>query len=326
MNEIDLYVLKLKILEIDKNIEVVRKEDLDVPIFNYRVSPGPNFPSRLEQTSSIGPNVYRINKIKLELNKLGKKELIINNENDIILLPNISQYHHMLFEVIGRILYLSQYSQNNKYDVLIISDKKINYDNETITEYSAIVKLLKMLGINFFDKAINLEEYKTIEVKNVLITEYENSVMFDKYGEVAKIIRNKFKTNGSPTNNFYISRKHVSKNSLRKVLNEELIENFYKKKNYEIVYLEYLSIKDQIDLFANAKNVVGLTGTGLSNVIFAHKDAKFLEIRNYSGYYNNDHQRAASFCDIDYNILITQDTQDANIIIPKLEKYYEVNK
>lgn len=324
MKEIDLYSLKLKILDIDKNIEVIKKDDLNIPIFNYNLGPGPNHIDRLKITSNIGPNVYKINKVKFELNPLANKELVIDNKCDVILLKDITQHHHMLFEMIGRILYLSKYSKNSKFDILIISEDDNTIIEDFFVKYKTLIKLLQMINITFADKYINLYEYKTLELNNLLITEYENSVMFDKYGDIARLIRNKFMIDDISNKNIYISRKNAKTNGLRKINNEELIENFYKKMDYEIVYLEYMSIKNQIDLFSNAKNVVGLTGSGLSNCVFANKDAKFLEIRNYSGYYNNDHVRIANFCNIDYDILTVEDTQNAEDIIIELEKYYKI--
>ena len=82
---------------------------------------------------------------------------------------------------------------------------------------------------------------------------------------------NKFKSN-----NFYIARK---KNTSRNFFNLDETENFLiKQMNFSKVYLEDLSIIEQISIFNNANYIIGIHGAGLSNIVFCNKKVKIFEI------------------------------------------------
>ena len=74
---------------------------------------------------------------------------------------------------------------------------------------------------------------------------------------------------------YYISRKLTPKRSL---LGEAELEEALKALGFEVVYLEKLSLREQIDLLANAKLVVGPHGAGLSNLVWMQEPGKVLEI------------------------------------------------
>ena len=51
------------------------------------------------------------------------------------------------------------------------------------------------------------------------------------------------------------------------------------KYNFRKVYLEQMTIKQQVELFRTASHVIAAHGAGLTNVLFAPGDARILEIR-----------------------------------------------
>ena len=77
-------------------------------------------------------------------------------------------------------------------------------------------------------------------------------------------------------NNYYIARK---KNTSRNFFNLDEIENFLiSQMNFTKIYLEDLSIIEQISIFNNAKYIIGIHGAGLSNIVFCNKKVKIFEI------------------------------------------------
>jgi len=74
----------------------------------------------------------------------------------------------------------------------------------------------------------------------------------------------------------YISRKLAVK---RHLTNEEEFLPILEKHNFLKIYLEQLSIKEQVELFRTASHVIGAHGAGLTNVLFAPSNLKILEIR-----------------------------------------------
>lgn len=91
--------------------------------------------------------------------------------------------------------------------------------------------------------------------------------------------RDVFSTNSgkSPWKNVYVSRKLATK---RKAHNELEVELMLRKRGFEIVYAEQLTVKQQIDLMAETRLLVCLHGAALTNILFLNKEAKVLELRN----------------------------------------------
>ena len=94
----------------------------------------------------------------------------------------------------------------------------------------------------------------------------------------------KFFPNKSHTNSLnlksrkriYISRKIAVK---RHLSNELQFIPLLKKHKFRNVYLEHLSVLEQVQLFRSASHIIAPHGAGLTNVLFAPSDVKILEIR-----------------------------------------------
>ena len=65
--------------------------------------------------------------------------------------------------------------------------------------------------------------------------------------------------------NIYISRSRTRRSAFW----EKDLEAHLLKKGFQIVYAEDYSIVDQIELFRDAKNIVGVHGAGLTNAIWS---------------------------------------------------------
>ena len=74
----------------------------------------------------------------------------------------------------------------------------------------------------------------------------------------------------------YVSRKLAVKRHLAK---EEEFLGLLKEHKFRKVYLEQMSVREQVELFRSASHVIAAHGAGLTNVLFAPADVKILEIR-----------------------------------------------
>ena len=84
-------------------------------------------------------------------------------------------------------------------------------------------------------------------------------------------------SNGSiPLNRIYVSRKLAVR---RHLSNEAEFMPLLKKHNFYKVYLEQMTIMEQVELFRTASHVIAAHGAGLTNVLFAPAHARILEIR-----------------------------------------------
>ena len=79
-----------------------------------------------------------------------------------------------------------------------------------------------------------------------------------------------------PLNRIYISRKLAVR---RHLSNEEEFMPLLRKHKFRRVYLEQMTIMEQVELFRSASHVIAAHGAGLTNVLFTPVDTRILEIR-----------------------------------------------
>jgi hypothetical protein len=77
-----------------------------------------------------------------------------------------------------------------------------------------------------------------------------------------------------PDRRIYISR---SKSAKRRILNEAELLPILEKNGFEVVYPEFLTYRDQVQLFYESRYIVAAHGAGLTNTFFAQK-ATVLEL------------------------------------------------
>ena len=127
----------------------------------------------------------------------------------------------------------------------------------------------------------------------------------------------KRKTNASGhvshSRNIYTSR---SKSLKRKCINEDKLLHLLKKFDFEIVVPDNLSVIEQINLFSNAKNVLGVHGSSFVNCLFMNKDSVVFDL------IENNHNDLCFFnlaCALDVNYVYIR----SNGVGPK--QYYRDN-
>ena len=78
----------------------------------------------------------------------------------------------------------------------------------------------------------------------------------------------------------FIKRQDVfgKKSNSRGLPNQELIEKILKKLNFQVHILENLSLSEQINLFSQAKVVVGFHGAGLANLVWMFPESMVIEL------------------------------------------------
>lgn len=101
----------------------------------------------------------------------------------------------------------------------------------------------------------------------------------------------------TPWKKVYVSRKHATK---RKAHNELEVELMLRKKGFDIVYAEQLSIKEQAKLMGNTMLLVCLHGAALTNMLFLKENMRVLELRNIGDTRTNCYFNLASALDLRY--------------------------
>ena len=101
----------------------------------------------------------------------------------------------------------------------------------------------------------------------------------------------------SPWRKIYVSR---AKTSRRYVLNEDEVVELLKEKGFEIIHSQELSFAEQVHLSSESLIMIGLTGSGLNNMMFMKPGSKVLEFKMKNDYHNLHYFGFASGLKIDY--------------------------
>ena len=176
--------------------------------------------------------------------------------------PHIYSYYHLLTDLLPHLIdkprnpvLVPEFMPQSFLDFL----KQAQFEIKILSQEIIKVELL-------YIPEMNLPEWDPEKVKKI-------QTFFEKL-----VPRNfQLSTNYStPLNRIYISRELAVR---RHLSNEYEFMPLLRKHNFRKVYLEKMTIIQQVELFRRASHIIAAHGAGLTNVLFAPKDTKILEIR-----------------------------------------------
>lgn len=255
----------------------------------------------LDSITKNEPRIYKFSSFEIDSQASERQEVALTVGVDKPALVSVynSNYLHTLYESVGRILYLDylqldyekKFLIRGKYPSMILSDSN-----------------LLELGIDPEKDVIKNYDFSTLIVHSSFNTRSDRLIHLENYGIISKLLRSKLRLNGSPIDDIYVSRKNAI-NDERFINDEEKIEEYYQNLGYKIVYNEELTFDQQREVYKNAKSIVGISGTGLINILFAPDECKLTELLTSD--FRNDQvfQYVCSFLGNEYELI---DAIDAN--------------
>lgn len=122
--------------------------------------------------------------------------------------------------------------------------------------------------------------------------------------------------------NYFIFR---SENLPRSIFNISDLNILLKKYNYEFIQFEKHNFIQKIEKLKNCKNLVGVFGSGLTNMLFMNKNTNIVEIREVLDSHNNAFFSLASALNINYYYSFFEYHEDKCLVdIESLEKVFEL--
>lgn len=210
----------------------------------------------------------KLQKLKIILKAVYKKQLYVNT---FYCGPHFFQFGHFLTETLTRI----PISQKQIKQVLFHS-----YDGDH--NYSKIIKYQKELL-----DLLNIVNVKIIDSPAVVINlkvQHENVVLNGSINESAvavwrSIVKNTKIVPQKTNTKIFLSRSKIDK-SLKRVNEsyEAHYEDNFQQKGFEIIYPEYLSINEQINIINSAQTIAGFSGSALHLSIFSEPGTKIIEL------------------------------------------------
>jgi capsular polysaccharide biosynthesis protein len=189
-------------------------------------------------------------------------ENIVEIAGSVAYLGQTNNYYHLMIETLPRLLRVRA----------IDPDVKFFTDSE-IPEFAA--KILTFAGLEdhilINPGVVEGDKVLLCEPSPLFFPHPENLRSLSK--ELRGWIHSDVDFNPSNSESIYISRSRSS----RSPASEILLEDYLSSIGFDILYLEDLSIQDQITRFSAAKVVVAPHGAGLSNIVFLDEGARVLE-------------------------------------------------
>ena len=289
-------------IKIQKKIQKEIKVTTIYKIFNnnvkkykyklYQINNGRVFTNYVENLAVISKNILikdaSFQQIKGYL-KQNKNEVLLNgtpkfkkkvNGRMLVLTQGASghfNYAHWLFDIIPKIILISQQYKIDKKDFFYLS--RLNkFQKET----------LKLININInTKKIIDANKFRHVEAKKLLAVthpNYFNKTIFFSHSNIPawiiyslKKIFKKKKIKKSNYKKIFIDRTD-SKQDHCKLINNKEVVMFLRKKNFKILRLSNLKFIDQVSIFSNCKLIIAPHGAGLANITFCRRNTKVVEI------------------------------------------------
>jgi len=287
---------------------------------------------KLMKDTNTGPKLNFNQKQKLAVSLYFKSKIKDFKDKTLITIADgfTTCYYHWMCDHLIR---LNLVRENIKDDFLLVLPKGIYESN-------FCVKSLEMLGINK-DRIIVIDKREVAKSNQVIFptsimggslkqTSYDPEIIKirDQLLSYCKIHN---KLNFNLGNKIFISR---SKQKKRIILNQKEVDELLLKHGFSIVNMEDLSFEDGIAAAYNAKYIIGQCSSGLTNIMFAQKGTKVLELypkKSYGdingGTWFSEMSQAADlehsyqYCEIDSkNIYINEFHTNMIVDLEKLEK------
>lgn len=222
--------------------------------------------------------IYEMNNNQYIIKNELYKNIKIIEEPVLYFIYNTENYYHFLYDSVPYLYYYKELRKKGINVKLLINEIKYKFVKETF-ELLNIETIVYKPGDYF--KTVYIGHSMTHGGMSDLPPRKEiNEIYSLMIKEASKNYKN------DSINEFYISRRTWVHNDLsnigtnyttrRKLMNEDLLVEELNKKGINEVFCENMSMIEKINLFSNAKLIIGAIGGGMCNLLFSNKDTKVI--------------------------------------------------
>lgn len=189
-----------------------------------------------------------------------------------------SNYWHWMYDVLPRLKIIEK--KKLVFDYYLFPDLKEKFQKDT----------LDLLKINP-KKRLSSRIYRHFYADNIIVTSHPYTFLNDPNLDSLKIpnwisefLKKKFLEIGKQKSKLknlpekiFINRKDGK--SLRYIINNYQVEELLRKEGFKSLTMSNFSFADQVVLFNNAKEIIGLHGAAFANLVFCKPKTKIIEMR-----------------------------------------------
>lgn len=199
-------------------------------------------------------------------------------------------YYHFLIEILPKLQYLPEIiNMAGKVPILV---------NRIVNDISSFSKLLNAAMHNIDAELISLEPKKTYRIKHCYYLSNVNGLVFNFRSKIKDMLppppHSFFRQDAldyiknigisllKNTNREQIFHDQLPKKiflgrkNIRRTFNQNEVYEVFKRRGYEMIFMEDYCIEDQIRFFQNAECIAGSTGAAWTNLVFCEQKAKCL--------------------------------------------------
>lgn len=226
------------------------------------------------------PYMYKFSVNKNGIRKLTffyEKKTFSTSDIAIHLLKEHSQnYYHWLFENLPRVIYLIQHAK----ELFIPENAVILIDEGLAPQILETLKLaignryqLKEVATGervFCNQLFYVSPFWYAFDNTKFAPNFENDFLVDSYA--VSLCRNALLNqdiNQRSNRLIYLMRRQ---NQLRRILNQDDVDNLFLKFRFEFVYADEMNLREQMQLFNSCYLLVGASGAAFSNMIFMQEN------------------------------------------------------
>lgn len=251
-------------------------------------------------------------------------------EDNVCLLEVFPHYYHFLVDVLGKFLYINKFipkavpyiflfNHTNLQWVKVDSTNRKgfrgNFSNVQFVEDvlasikekfpNAVIYEKELSNIPYIFNNLYTIDPHSISASDLKLKEHNlisNSPIasgLQHYKTIIDLLRETFlpNRNSKQNRNIFVTR---SDNYKRNITHLRQLESFMESNGYEIINPDHLTFKEQIETFYDAKNIVALSASSLTNTIWADKKVNIVNIPTQFNYQASEWRMIANFLDLNY--------------------------
>ncbi len=182
-----------------------------------------------------------------------------------------NSYYHFQVDVMGKLFVLLSCCSLDEFDHIIFAGNPSKYMLEIFATLGLIEKIRIEPSVPMMYSKLTIPSY---------CANGDGYIPADLVHFLQKSVGKNIPVR--PKSKIYISRKNAG---TRRVINEDAVETFLMKYGFKTLFLEQMTVLEQLTEFANATDVIAPHGAGLTNLIYAQEGTRVLEF--FSGQYVN---------------------------------------